>query len=73
MNTTHIFLDDLVKMAKKSGMPEVLDAVALIVLEYAATRPDDEEHDWIILSQDIQRLASKAACYEEHFKERRGS
>jgi len=66
-------MKELLEMAKKSGMPEVLDAVALIVLEYAARRPDDEEGDWINLAQDIQRLASKAACYEEHFKERRGS
>lgn len=71
MSTTPIFLEELLKMAKKSGLPDVLDAVATIVLEYAATRPDDEEGDWIILSQDIQRLASKAACYEVHFEGRR--
>ena len=65
-------IPELLEMAKASGLPEVLEAVATMILQYADQQPEDEERDWHLLAQDIQRLASKAACQEEHFLGRRG-
>jgi hypothetical protein len=64
-------IKQLLEEAKRSGIPEVLEAVATIVLQYAAERPLDEERDWHILAQDMRTLARKAGAYEEHFSSRR--
>lgn len=65
-------IPELLEMAKASGLPEVLEAVATMILQYADQQPEDEERDWHLLAQDIQRLAAKATEQEEHFLGRRG-
>lgn len=63
---------DLIKIAKESDIPEVLEAVAEVIMFHASRRPQDEEGDWYVLVNDLKAMAGRAREYEEHFSGRRG-
>ena len=62
----------LVELAKKSEIPEVLEAVAAAIMHHASKSPADEECDWARMAHELKELASTAREYEEHFAGRRG-
>lgn len=63
---------ELLEMAKKSDIPEVLEAVAAVVADHASRSPSDEEGDWFRIVHELKELAGRAREYEEHFSGRRG-
>lgn len=62
----------LLEMARSSEIPEVLEAVAAVVADYASRSPEDEEGDWVRIVHELKELAGRAREYEEHFSARRG-
>jgi len=63
---------ELLEMAKASDIPEVLEAVAAVVMDHASRSPGDEERDWARIVHELKELAGRAREYEEHFAGRRG-
>jgi hypothetical protein len=65
-------MENLLKLARESGIPEVLEAVSTIILQYAKERPESEEGDFCTLANDLKALADKARNNEEHAAGRGG-
>lgn len=65
-------MESLLKLAREAGIPEVLEAVSTIILQYAKERPADEEGDFCALANDLKALAERAQNNEEHALGRRG-
>jgi hypothetical protein len=57
---------DLLDLARKSGMAEVLEAVAAVCLQYAGERPEMEERDFLTIVNDLKDLADKVRNNDEH-------
>jgi hypothetical protein len=63
---------ELLELAKKSEIPEVLEAVAAAIMHHASKSPADKECDWARMAHELKELAGTAREYEEHFAARRG-
>jgi len=62
---------ELLELAKKSDIPEVLEAVAAAIMHHASKSPADEECDWARMAHELKELAGTAREYEQHFAARR--
>lgn len=51
----------LLKAARRSEMPDVLRAVATVMLTQPMTGSDDDEREWHLLVQDILKAADNLA------------
>ena len=63
---------ELLELAKKSEIPEVLEAVAAAISHHASKSPQDEKFDWYRMVHELRELADSAREYEQHFAGRRG-
>jgi hypothetical protein len=63
---------ELLEMAKKAEIPEVLEAVAAVVADHASRSPDDQEGDWFRIVHELKELAGRVREYEDHFSARMG-
>jgi len=63
---------ELLELAKKSEIPEVLEAVAAAISDHASRQPQDEKFDWYRMVHELRELADTAREYEQHFAGRRG-